>query len=342
MVKMGITIKEIAEEAGVSKATVSLALNNEGAVGEKTKQLIWEIACKNGYNRKSIISKPKQNLLFIKYIGNGAAIEHNGDFVARIVDAIEFASRELNYNLTIKNIETGEFEKEIRYMDFHNYEGVILLATELEAERGDLIKEIPIPVISVDNMFEDYDVDCVVMDNHGGIFTAAKYLAELGHTEIGFIDSLIRFPNFDQRTEGFQRALKKLGLKYMEEHIKHVSPNLEGAYNGMLEEIQKSSNMPTAFIAANDTIAIGAIKALKESGYEIPGRISVIGFDDIPFGRVLEKSLTTMQVDKEKIGRLAVKALHDKINNYQEGCIKMISRTKLIERESTCRPYNLG
>lgn len=342
MINMGITIKEIAEMAGVSKATVSLALNNKGAVGEKTKQLIWEIANKQGYNRKTVSSKPKQNLLFIKYIGNGAAIEHNGDFVARIVDSIEFASRELNYNLTIKNIDTGEFEKEIKCMDFDSYEGVILLATELEAEKGDLIKEIPIPVIAVDNMFEDYDVDCVVMDNHGGIFTAVKYLFELGHTDIGFIDSFIRFPNFDQRTAGFERALKKLNLEYKSDNIKYVSPNLEGAYNGMIKAIKESRELPTAFVAANDTIAIGAIKALKEAGYEIPSRISVIGFDDIPFGRVLEKSLTTMQVDKERIGELAVKALHDKINNYQEGCIKLVTRTKLIVRESTCKPYNLG
>lgn len=338
MRKMGITIKEIAEKAGVSKATVSLALNNKGAVSEKTKQIIWEIASQHGYNRKAVISKPKQNLLFIKYIGNGAAIEHNGDFVARIVDSIEFASRELNYNLTIKNIETGEFEKEIRCIAFEDYEGVILLATELEAEKGELINQIPIPVIAVDNMFEDYDVDCVVMDNHGGIFTAVKYLYELGHTDIGFIDSIIRFPNFDQRTEGYERALKKLGLVYKKENVKHVSPNLEGAYNGMIKEIKEAKTMPTAFVAANDTIAIGSIKALKECGYDVPNRISVIGFDDIPFGRVLEKSLTTMQVDKERIGEIAVKALHDKINNYSEGCIKMITRTKLIVRESTCSP----
>ena len=110
----------------------------------------------------------------------------------------------------------------------------------------------------------------------------------------------------------------------------------------MIKAIKESNELPTAFVAANDTIAIGAIKALKEAGYEIPRRISVIGFDDIPFGRVLEKSLTTMQVDKERIGELAVKALHDKINHYQEGCIKLVTRTKLIVRESTCKPYDLG
>ncbi len=336
MMKMAITIKEIAEIAGVSKATVSLALNNKGAVGEKTKQLVWDVANEHGYNKKNFAVK--KNLLFIKYIGNGAAIEHNGDFVARIVDAIEFASRELEYNLTIKNIDTGEFEKEIKSMRFENFEGVILLATELEASKGDLINQIPIPVIAVDNMFEDYDVDSVVMDNYGGIFTAVKYLYDSGHEEIGYIDSLIRFPNFEQRTIGYERALKKLGLIYREDYIKHVQPNLEGAYSDMIEEIKRNDTMPTAFVAANDTIAIGAMKALKEYGVEIPEDISVIGFDDIPFGRVLDKSLTTMHVDKDQLGEMAVKSLHHKINHFSHGYLKIISRTSLIVRESTCAP----
>lgn len=335
---MAITIKQIAEMAGVSKATVSLTLNNKGAVGEKTKQRIWDIANEHGYNKKSYAVK--KNLLFIKYIGNGAAIEHNGDFVARIVDAIEFAGRDLEYDLTMKNIEVGEFEKEIKQIDFESFEGVILLATELEVSTGDLINTIPIPVVAVDNMFDDYDVDCVVMDNYGGIFTAVKYLYDLGHREIGYLDSTIRFQNFDQRTEGYERALKKLGLPYKEDYVKHVQPNLEGAYSGMLEEIIRNSKMPTAFVAANDTIAIGAMKALKENDYEIPEQISVVGFDDIPFGRVLDKSLTTMRVDKDQLGRLAVKALHYKITGASGGCIKMVTRTKLIERESTCRPGN--
>ena len=202
---MSITIKEIAEKAGVSKATVSLALNNKGAVSEKTRELIWDIANSNGYNKKSYTIK--KNILFIKYIGNGAAIEHNGDFVARVVDAIEFASRELKYSLTIKNIEVGEFEREIKYIDFDSFEGVIILATELEADKGEIIRTIPVPTIAVDNMFEDHDVDCVVMDNYGGIFSAVRYLYELGHRDIGYIDSHIRFPNFEQRSIGYERAI---------------------------------------------------------------------------------------------------------------------------------------
>lgn len=336
---MPITIKEIAELAGVSKATVSLTLNNKGAVGEKTRQLIWDIANENGYSKKNFVMK--KNLLFVKYIGNGAAIEHNGDFIARIVDAIEFASREYSYSLTMKNVEVGELEKEIKNINFDDFAGMIILATEVDARKGDIIKEIPIPVIAVDNMFEDYDIDSVVMDNHGGIFTAVKYLYELGHREIGYIDSGIRFSNFDLRTEGYKRALKKLGLKENQDHIKYVQPNLEGAYCGMKSEIEKDKIMPTAFVAANDTIAIGAMKALKEYGFKIPDEISIIGFDDIPFGRVLDKSLTTMNVDKEQLGMLAVKFLHHKIlNPNDKGCTKTITRTKLIQRETVCSIRN--
>ncbi len=330
-----MTIKEISKMVGVSPATVSLALNNKEGVSEETKKIIWHIANKYGYVKKGVM---KKNILFIKYIGNGAAIEHNGDFVARIIDAIESAVSNLNYNLVIKNIEAGYFDKEIHSVNFDDFEGIILLGTELEDHEGKLISNINIPVVAVDHMFEDYDVDSVVMDNYGGIFTAVKYLYDLGHREIGYIDSNIQFSNFNQRRLGYFRALDKLNLTYKTSYIKIVAPNLEGAYNTMLTQLEKNQPLPTAFIAANDTIAIGTIKALKEKDINVPEEISIIGFDDIPFGKILDKPLTTMQVDKEQIGYLAVSVLHNKINKVSQGHIKTLTRTNLIERESTLPP----
>lgn len=329
-----MTIKEISELAGVSQSTVSLALNHKPGVGEETKKLIWTIANQYGYSKKNAT---KKSILFIKYIGNGAAIEHNGDFVAKIVDAIEYWGSELSYNLIIKNIQVGQFKKEIQNIYFKEYDGVILLGTELEEYEGEFIIQIPIPVIAVDHMFEDYDIDSVVMDNYGGIFSAMKYLYQLGHRQIGYIDSCIKFSNFNQRKEGYFRGLKKLGLEAKPSYLKEVSPNLEGAYKDMTSQMRLDEKLPTAFVAANDTIAIGVIKALRERDIQVPEEISVIGFDDIPFCKVLDKRLTTMCVDKEQIGQIAVNLLHNKINNELAGCIKIITRTQLIERESTYR-----
>ncbi|MDF2612309.1 MAG: transcriptional regulator, LacI family [Clostridia bacterium] len=331
-----MTIKEISELAGVSQSTVSLVLNNKVGVGEETRKLVMGIAAKYGYSKKAVPTK--KSILFIKYIDNGAAIEQNGDFVARIIDAIELAASSSAYNLIMKNIQAVDLESEIREILFEDFAGVIWLATEISIKHVHLLSSIPIPVVAVDNMLEHYDVDSVVMDNHGGIFEVAKYLYELGHREIGYIDSTVRFSNFDQRTQGYHIALEQLGILKDDHYIKTVQPTLEGAYNDMLRQLEEEKRLPTAFVAANDTIAIGAIKALRQKGIEIPSQISVVGFDDIPFCMMLDRSLTTMRVNKEKLGELAVKLLDSKINDPSDECIKIVIRPKLIKRESVDVP----
>lgn len=330
-----MNIKEISKIAKVSQATVSLALNNKAGVNEETRNKILEIANQYGYTKKA--SSPKKNILFIKYIGSGAAIEQNGDFIARVIDSIEYASRNLGYTLIIKNIMESDFQSEVKNIDYEEYAGIVFLGTEAKSEDISLLKDISVPIVAVDNIFENHDIDTVVMDNFDGIHKAVSYLVSLGHTKIGYIDSLIRFTNFDQRTEAFMKSMKAFGLD-KNPLILNVEPNLDGAYQDMLKHLrQMPGEMPTAFVGANDTILIGAAKALKASGLKIPSQISVVGFDDIPFCTMMDKPLTTVRVFKERMGELAVKLLHDKINSPSEETVKMLVTTKLIERESTAR-----
>lgn len=330
-----MTIKEISEIAKVSQATVSLALNNKPGVSEETRNMILAIANNHGYNKKN--GSSKLNILFIKYISSGAAIEQNGDFISRVIDSIEQASSNLGYNLIIKNVMADEFRTEIKNISFDEYAGIVFLGTEAKTEDVELLKDIPIPIVAVDNMFEQYDIDSVVMDNSGGIFKAARHLVSLGHKKIGYIDSSIRFSNFDHRTEAYHKSVKEFGLE-KNQPILHVTPNLEGAYIDTIKHLKEwHGDKPSAFIAANDTIAIGAIKALREYGLTIPNHISVVGYDDIPFCSILEKPLTTIKVYKERMGELAVKLLNDRINCPTEEKVKMLVTTKLIERESAVR-----
>lgn len=327
-----MTIKEISQIVKVSPATVSLALNNRPGVSEETRNMIMAVAEEHGYKKSN---GPKQNILFIKYIGSGAAIEQNGDFIARVIDSIEQASSNFGYKLIIKNIMASEFESEIKAIHYNEYAGVVFLGTEATSEDLNLLKDIPVPLVTVDNEFEKHDIDSVVMDNFGGVYKAVRYLTSLGHKKIGYIDSSVRFTNFDHRTEAYYKSIREFGLD-KNQLLVHVTPNLEGSYADMLTHIKKWNNdMPTAFIAANDTIAIGAVKALRAYGLKIPEQIAVIGFDDIPFCTMLDKPLTTIRVYKERMGELAVKLLHDRINCPTEETVKMLVSTKLIEREST-------
>jgi len=325
-------IKEIAEIAGVSQSTVSLALNNKGAVKEETRQIILEIANKYGYNKKN--NSVKKNILLIKYINSGVSIDQNGDFIARVIDAIECAASNLGYGVVIKNIIATQLDKEIEHMAFEEFSGIAFLATEANDEIVQILRKIPIPIVMVDNMFEYSNIDSVVMDNYCGIFDAVNYLYSLGHRHIGYIDSTIDFSNMIQREEGYRKALKKLEIDYEEKYVVSVSPTLEGAYQNMAEHLENGVEIPTAYVAANDTIAIGVVKAFRQYDIKIPEQVSIVGFDDIPFCVILDYPLTTMRVEKEKLGEMAIKLLDDKINTPSDIYIKILVQPKLIIRES--------
>lgn len=330
-----MTIKEISKIAKVSQATVSLALNNKPGVSEETRNKILQIADEYGYFKKP--GSTKKNILFIKYIGSGAAIEQNGDFIARVIDSIEQTSSNLGYKLIIKNIMASEFHSEIKAINYEEYSGIIFLGTEAKSDDITFLKDISIPIVAVDNKFEKHDIDSVVMDNYSGIYNAVSHLVSLGHKKIGYIDSNVRFSNFDHRTDAYYKSIEEFGLK-KNQMVLQAAPNLEGAYTDMLEHLRECiHNIPTAFIAANDTIMIGAAKALREYGLIIPDQISLIGFDDIPFCTALDKPLTTIRVYKERMGELAVKLLNDKINSPTEETVKILVGTRLIERESTSK-----
>lgn len=327
-----MTIKEIAERAGVSIATVSLALNGKSNVKEETKQVILELARECGYTKKNM--KPKKSILLVKYVNSGISIDKNGNFITELIDAIENTASKYEYNIAIKNVMASDWQKDLSSINQEDFSGIIFLATEAQEDVAIGINNMDIPVVAVDNMFEYTDIDSIVMDNRGGIYDAVKYLYDLGHREIGFIDSYIKFDNILQRTEGYEKAVERLKLTFKDEYKITIGLTLESAYQDMLIQLNRGIKLPTAYVAANDTLAIGVIKALKEFGIQVPEQVSIIGFDDIPYCVGLDKPLTTMKVSRDKLGEQAIKMLVGKINeNHKEG-IKLLVRTQLVERES--------
>lgn len=330
-----MTIKEIAEIAGVSIATVSLALNNKGSVKKETRKRILELAHEQGYSKKR--QDIKKNILLIKYVSSGISIEKNGDFVAKMIDAIEQTASEHGYNINIKNILASDWQESLYSINQEDFSGIIFLSTEAEENLGEQIKTIKIPVVAVDNMFETVDIDTVSIDNSGGVYEAVKYAYNLGHREIGYINSSVKFTNIMQRKEGFRKALKNLNIEVNPDYIVEAMPTLDGSYENMIQMLKDRIKLPSLYITGNDTIAIGVIKALKEYGLNVPGDISVIGFDDLPFCTMMDSPLTTMSVNKKSLGERSVRLLIEKMDGDSEDTIKLLIRPKLVERASVKR-----
>ena len=138
-------------------------------------------------------------------------------------------------------------------------------------------------MVMLDNWYEDLNFNAVLIDNTDAASAAVRYLIEKGHRKIGHLKGSYGIKNFYYREEGYIRTLRENGLECDPGHTFLLTPSMEGACADMESLLQREPDLPTAFFADNDMIALGAIRALKQNGYNVPGDVSVVGFDDLPF-----------------------------------------------------------
>lgn len=324
-----MTLKEIAKIAGVSQATVSIVMNNRKGVGETTRESVTKLLEEHGYK----INKQTENssILFVKYSANGFIVEENAGFVSIIMDSIERQCRKKNYNFNV--INSKDLHKTFDTIELGNYEGFIILGTELDETGYRVLEGLKVPYVVVDNEIPHLNCNAVTINNRDTVFNAVKNLKSLGGKRIGFFCSTYEIHNFKERKDAFYEAVKELDMEFVRQY--DVEPTLLGAYNDMKAYLKEGRLEADCIFADNDTIAIGAIKALKEYGYEIPKDVSIIGFDDIPYAAITSPSLTTMKINKKLIGEIAIDLLQKAIAKDDYRNIKTYISGTLVKRHST-------
>ncbi|AEE97740.1 LacI family DNA-binding transcriptional regulator [Mahella australiensis] len=330
-------VKEIAEKLNVSPATVSLVLNNKPGVSEKTRQRVLQAVAEAGYDT-NILSKPAlrdhKAMRFIIYKKHGHVV---GDtpFFSALMEGIDLEARKKGYSAVISYINDDQNKNDIlRLIKDHPLNGIIILATEMDCNDLQPFIDMPVPVVLLDSFCRDIPLDSVVINNVQGAYNATKHLIDKGHTDIGYLHSSVWINNFDERTDGFLKALSDHNIKFNKKNMFSLESTLDGAYRDMLEILQSNADLPTALFADNDIIAFGAIKALKEKGISIPDEVSIVGFDDMPFCNIIDPPLTTVRVYKQDIGRLAVRRLIEKIRYNSNIFVNIEVGTELVERQS--------
>ena len=297
-----MTIREIAAIAGVSPAAVSLVINNKKGVSAETRRHIQSIMEECGYVPAPVRRKADRfRLMILKFRAHGIALEENQGFTASIIDRIE---------------------------------SECLIGTELREADYELFKLFTVPFVVLDNNILLENVDSVVMANRELTAQLVRYLYSLGHREIQYYKFTQPVNNCDERYEGYLQELHRLGLEPSEPIM--LKPTVDGAFEDMKRLIKSGEYVPHgAAIADNDTVAIGAIKAIREAGYSIPEDISIVGFDDIPFSAVTMPALTTMRISRSQMGTLAVDLIRKRIKNLDWPGMHMHIGGKLIVRNST-------
>lgn len=331
---MKISINEISKLSGFSPATVSNALNNKKGVCRETAEKIIKIAQDNGY-----FTKPKiAGIKFVIYKNNGLVVS-NSPFFASLIAGVVSESKKYGYDTAIFNLDKSspEFEQNLNQLMTDGKSAILLLATEMTEEEIQVFNNIPAPVVILDGWFEKSVFNSVLINNTDSANSAVQFLIENGHRKIGYLGGNERIRNFIDRKRGFDHALIQNGLKINPSYDFYLMPSMDGAYNDMNLLLEKKPELPTAFFADNDIIALGAMKALKDHGYSIPNDISIIGFDDVEFSSISTPALTTIRVFKQEMGQIAVRRLIELINTDTKVKSKIQICNEFVVRDSVKR-----
>lgn len=334
---MGITAKQLAEKLGLSAAAVSMALNGKPGVSTETRRRVLDAAAACGYDMTKIMEKQrkKQEICLLVYKKHGAVVSDTAFFSA-LFEGISDACRPLGYRLAIRYVyDDGDtLERQIREIAWSDCCGVILLGTELTADRFPLFRALRVPVVVADTYFHGITADYVLINNMQGAFLAADWLIREKKTQPGYLRSSYPIGNFAERANGFYDAIRSAGMSASRCVVHCLSPSEEGARADMGALLDSGEETARAYFADNDLIAAGAMRAFFERGYRIPEDVCFVGFDNIPLAETLRPGLTTVHVPKKELGAAAVRRLCEIIDGGETLPVKIEVSTRLIRRGS--------
>jgi len=327
-----LTLKMVAEKAGVSVNTASRAINNKPDINEKTKKRILEIAQELGYIRNSaaVALRTKKT----RTIGVVIADNRN-PFYAEVLNGMEIAAREKNYHIILANTQR-DYKKEeeaINLLLAKRVDGLLITPVQ---DRDDDIKkliEANIPFVVVGRDFKNIEVDAVYNDEVKGGFLATDYLIKKGHKKIAFINGVLHKSPAKGRLKGYKKALKECEIPFNDALISVGDIDVKDGYERTKKLFEKGLDF-TAIFAYNDMMAFGSMQAIKEKGLRIPEDIGLVGYDDIQFSSLISPSLTTIRLKKKELGIESVKLLFSRINGNRKKPKKIVLDVDIIARKT--------
>lgn len=332
------TIKDVAKEANVSIATVSLVINNHGRISQDTRKKVLKTIKNLNYHpsrsARGLVSRKTGNIGFI------LTEEHflRGEpFYSKIFLGVEFEARIHDYYILLATVSSSFSKGDSlpRFITERNFDGIII-AGKISRDLINSILKYDMPLVFVDYSLMNGDYPTILTDNIKGGVLATNYLIENGHKNIAFIGGEISHPSIMERLQGYKLALESAKLKSNDQVVITNDDNLSRQNGCSAAEILLNRRKDvTAIFAANDTTAIGVMQCLNNKGIKVPDDISVIGFDDVQADLLLDPPLTTISVPKLDMGTEAIQLLLGIINKENIKARKILVPVKLIIREST-------
>lgn len=337
--KNKVSMEDIAQQVGLSKNTVSLAMRGMPGISTETRTRILRIAQDMGYRYKNAAPEnrpPSKNLCLVV-----PTIAHDKEgFFAHIQIGIEQEARKHHFNTLFHSYEENTQQFELPMCVRDGQAAGIISVGRVSENTALTINRSGIPYIMADTYLELVDEDCVHTDNMLGGDRATEYLVSMGHRDIGFIGDITATVSFRDRYRGFRNAMERHGLPVNERHcIIHAGLDdlIREAQSIAEAEIEKLDGLPTAFFCANDANAISLYRTLRSMGVRIPEDVSVMGFDDTDVSSLVSPELTTMRVHKELMGKKALLRLLEKMHDKTGVRERTLLSAELVERKSVSK-----
>jgi LacI family transcriptional regulator len=329
--KASVTIRDVAEAAGVSISTVSRVLNNKDDVAPETFQKVQNVIEELNYTSSLAARGMRSHRMNV--IGLIVPdVEY--PFSIEVMKGVNQAIAELDYDLIVYT--SGDVQKESsadreqRYVSLLNTsitDGIIVVAPVATTFST------ASPVVVVDPNNESPDCPAVIATNRDGALAAMEHLIGLGHRRIGFIGGRTELQSAVRRLQGYKDGLRQAGMPLDPELIQEGDYSTERGLIGT-RRLLNLPVPPTAIFAANDQSAIGALQAARQAGLRVPDDLSVIGFDNIPEAAYINPHLTTIDQSIERMGYIATKMLVSLVQGeFLESKLHKII-TRLIVRDS--------
>lgn len=332
------TIKDVALKAGVSIATVSFVLNKRPGqvISKQVSHRVLEAAVELNYQPNASaagLARKRTNNLTIVFYKNDRLPAN--PFYSSVVHGVVRAAMDAEFNVLFSYVSDtyrgpADLPKVVREA---NTSGAIFIQ-HLHPRMVEDIQRLGIPVVGIDHFPTLDTIDSLQIDNRRGALLATQHLLDLGHRRIVFLRASRQRPSIAERAAGFRDALRERGLQPSALIIDAKEFRFESAHERALE-ILKGQNRPTAIFCVNDDAAAGVLKAAWQLGVHVPRELSVVGFDDIAMSRRLLPPLTTVGVDKERLGSKALERLLELVAGKGGEIRQETVPVRLVVREST-------
>jgi LacI family transcriptional regulator len=331
------TIRDVAQRAQVSTATVSATLNGSAYVSPDLKARVLAAVDALGYAPSGIAKSLKTGKTRLLAL---IVADASNPFFTQLINAVETAAFDRGYSLLLCNSDEN-FERERHHLSLirgQRCDGLVLAPTgDAEAYREAGLASFPVPTVLIDRVTDCWPADSVTIDNESAGVQATNYILDLGHRRIGTISGPPHVSTGAGRHIGFLRALSARGIKPQANHLRSGDFREDVAYSAA-REMLALADPPSALYVANNLMLVGVMRAVAEAGFNCPADISVVSTDDFNWSTAFRPRLTTVQQPVREMGVEAVRLLIDRITRAPiEPPKRIVLQPTLVVRES-CAP----